>query len=726
MSVSRDIFRAIHEHKWISVEYRNARRETTRYWMGVNSIDPRRRMLGVRGMHLGTFELADLTISFDSILSSTVVDGSYYPTPKALIADIEKNEGRYASVFGGVPNLKILDYLADCIKLNTAPYTKKFSLIERIDEDTFKYGAVPLDDAQFRSVVKTAQRKAQDNAAGQRFKPSYEQIGLNLLSVHTSSGLYVLAYRQLRLDAEKRQLVIGRNTVFCHEFKVNAGRVSETMSIKRFIDDSEMHLLSQFDQNREAIKDLITARISSSELVDDEPHIMVIARDVKLDPTAEYDEICAMCDTDRLTVPMKAFFGRLTKRPQGNHGYPLILLDRRINLDQLLAVHQALSCPITYVQGPPGTGKTSTIVNILVNAFFGDRTMLFACYNNHPVDGVFKALRSLEFKGQPLPLPVLRLGNRRRTLEALDAIKELYERVAGLPVMESSLEMTKAQERQRARQLVELLRDYEDSVDLRERRECIERLADENDDFAFSMDLQVRQLGAIETRLSHIESEEKTLARALELANTNADELLEHLYYKSVSCVQRLADGRHDDLRHIVMSSASSDERVDAFNRYISETRNLRALLELFPIIATTCISARRLGQPDRSFDMCVIDEASQCDTASALVPIVRARSLVLVGDPQQLSPVVVIDKADNAALRRAYQISDEYDFVESSAYKTFLACDAVSNEILLRDHYRCDEAIIGFSNRKYYNGKLSRYAEQQHNLLRKVHDEQL
>ncbi len=44
---------------------------------------------------------------------------------------------------------------------------------------------------------------------------------------------------------------------------------------------------------------------------------------------------------------------------------------------------------------------------------------------------------------------------------------------------------------------------------------------------------------------------------------------------------------------------------------------------------------------------------------------------------------------------------------MENSIYKTFLANDAVSEEILLRHHYRCCKSIIEFNNVKYYNSQL-------------------
>ncbi|MDY4893853.1 MAG: AAA domain-containing protein, partial [Agathobacter sp.] len=91
-----------------------------------------------------------------------------------------------------------------------------------------------------------------------------------------------------------------------------------------------------------------------------------------------------------------------------------------------------------------------------------------------------------------------------------------------------------------------------------------------------------------------------------------------------------------------------------------------------------------------------------------SLVPIIRGKELMLVGDPQQLSPVILLDELTDRKLKRKYHVAEEYDYRKNSIYKTFLACDPVSDEVLLHNHYRCNEKIIEFNNKKYYNSKLN------------------
>ena len=52
-TVFRDIFRAIHEGKWLSIEYRNKEDQITKYWIGIRDFDIRGRSLAVDGLHLG-------------------------------------------------------------------------------------------------------------------------------------------------------------------------------------------------------------------------------------------------------------------------------------------------------------------------------------------------------------------------------------------------------------------------------------------------------------------------------------------------------------------------------------------------------------------------------------------------------------------------------------------------------------------------------------------------
>ena len=156
-----------------------------------------------------------------------------------------------------------------------------------------------------------------------------------------------------------------------------------------------------------------------------------------------------------------------------------------------------------------------------------------------------------------------------------------------------------------------------------------------------------------------------------------------------------------------IIEMEDEDERLREFSHWISNDENLKKLQRVFPVIATTCISAHKLGTPKPSFDLTVIDEASQGNTAVSLIPIIRGENLMLVGDPNQLSPVILLQPRDNDALKKKYRIAPEYDYIKNSIYKAYLACDSVSQEILLSHHYRCHKKIIDFCNHKYYNSKL-------------------
>ena len=86
--IYQDIFKAIHEGKWLKIEYRNKQEEITKFWIGINNLNIANRTLSVDGLHLGMYTLGEYRLYIDSILSSQVVEGSYCPINEKLVEDV--------------------------------------------------------------------------------------------------------------------------------------------------------------------------------------------------------------------------------------------------------------------------------------------------------------------------------------------------------------------------------------------------------------------------------------------------------------------------------------------------------------------------------------------------------------------------------------------------------------------------------------------------------------
>lgn len=707
-NICHDIFRAIHEGKWLKIEYKNREDKITKYWIGIRGLNAAKRTLSVDGLHLSKFTTDSYdTIYVDSILSSQVVEGTYCPVNSGLVRDIYLNPHKYKALFDNVANLKILNYLEMCNRMDATPYYSDFELVQYLDRESFSGESYQLTDEQFRVIVKNFQYKMEERERKDG-KLVIQQLAMNVLSIHTQKGLYVLAYRKLQLDIKDKVLRPDDEITICTEFAF--GETKE--NIRKYLDAEEYELLKDFEANQERIKDCVTKHIKQVMGVDDMPYVIGLGMEVALDLHREYRAIIDKYNEGKATVPIKAFFGDLLSRPIRRKEYPITLIDAKINLDQLLAINNAMKYPVAYIQGPPGTGKTNTIINTIVTAFFNERTVLFASYNNHPINSVFEKLLQMEYRGRKIPFPVLRVGNVDKVKEAIKYIQNVYAQVQTITVFESTLDRNKDDRIARAKRLSSLLKRYEDILDLKERQETLNRMVEYQNRVkaslemvSFQADLQGRQLKQVQDKLGALG--EVTDREALALLDQNLEELYKYLFYTSARYIKRLDEEKYKELRYILFEE-NPETQVASFNKYLSKTEHVKKLQRIFPVMITTCISAHKLGGPEPMFDMTVIDEASQCNTAVSLVPIVRGENLMLVGDPQQLNPVILLDEMANQKLRKKYHVAEEYDYRKNSIYKTFLACDAVSDEVLLHNHYRCNRKIIEFNNQKYYNSKLN------------------
>ena len=173
---------------------------------------------------------------------------------------------------------------------------------------------------------------------------------------------------------------------------------------------------------------------------------------------------------------------------------------------------------------------------------------------------------------------------------------------------------------------------------------------------------------------------------------------------------QRKLLGEYVSLLQMIAGGDRYDEGAGrkVFRRYYSLFPKVAKIL---PCWAVTSLSARgRLPFEPGLFDLVVIDEASQCDIASALPLLFRARRAVIIGDPLQLKHVSTVVPQQDRLMQAAHGLAEGGGTWAYSVNSLFdLARSLCSHEDLvnLRDHHRSHRDIIAFSNQHFYRGRL-------------------
>jgi very-short-patch-repair endonuclease len=162
-------------------------------------------------------------------------------------------------------------------------------------------------------------------------------------------------------------------------------------------------------------------------------------------------------------------------------------------------------------------------------------------------------------------------------------------------------------------------------------------------------------------------------------------------------------------LRLLVQSDGQGQHAGrDVFARYY---RLFPHLVSQLPCWAVTSLSARgRIPLEAGFFDLLVVDEASQCDIASLLPLLFRAKAAVIIGDPMQLRHISAISPRRDRDLLQQHGLAEthiNWAFSENSVFDLASPLASADDIIMLRDHHRSHADIIGFSNDHFYGGRL-------------------
>ncbi len=716
ISIKNSIFQAIIHNKWLDISYLNKEGDTTYYYIGIKGIDiaKGRIVCDIFNPHKSTEVMMggkNTFIFVDGIKTASVLENSYYESPKELVERVtnDKKIGEYLEVVNFDNN--ILRYLSDCYRLDNDPFLKDVVMIDGIDTHTlFESGKYKLDDKQFQALLDRVFKKPKNEAEEIN---RYQTLAINKFSIDLNDKQYVVAYRTLSLNFKNKTLKMSDKTSINKSFLVTEER---KVTLGMYLDANPDDFCAHYDEyEREYIK-LIEQNFHNGEKVNTRPTIFFLMRDCYRGVDEAFEAIHQMDKEGKLTVPLRAFFGRNKSKSGTSKEVNIVVFDRKkINIDQMRVVYNSMVNRVTYVKGPPGTGKTETIFNVLLSAYANDKTVLVCSNNNHPVSDIFKKMdgtltikRRTASERENIIFPIIRIGNNLETQNTILKLREILNFVnenEDATVKEKSTEASKDKSLADFKELRDLLVEYEEQIDLNERIETLQKIRNLTtiDRINTKLDEQIRAYQEKAQNARKI-SDEDVLKYAVSASEDR--HFQNYVYYSSLLRFKRLSNDIFKELRNII-AIEDLEEAVRQFNKWIRKDTNLRRFLLVFPIVICTNLSCDKLGKPKPQFDLVIMDEAGQCNTASSLIPIVRGENLLLVGDTNQLQPVTVIEENVNEDLMERYGISEEYDYVHNSILKTMLRKDNNSKNILLRYHYRCGKKIASFVNQRFYNEQL-------------------
>lgn len=401
---------------------------------------------------------------------------------------------------------------------------------------------------------------------------------------------------------------------------------------------------------------------------------------------------------------------------------------------QLSAASDALASGLTVIQGPPGTGKSQVILNVLTSAILNGRSVLFAAKNHQALDEIERRIH--EFVGDSPILVRGRDSDGERNTSFLDVLNELARDAAEAGGSTNRLEAeigelrsdaaAAANERQHRRRLEQahlVLSDLTDrpSVTLptKQRRPSLfARLAEQFRRLFHRtappniLDLLPEDAtsGAILARRMALEKFINDAAGPPAAPQQLIASVMARARERLPGYAASITKPTLEEWTHL--SDRSRDLEFNRVRRAASiRPEDARAIIKHRPIWVMSTLSVpNRIPLVPGLFDYVVFDEASQCDIASALPLLARARQAVVVGDPMQLRFIPGLSNRAEHALMDAAGLQKErrFDFAQSTnSLFDFAHRRPRAVRHFLRDQFRSAPEIVDYLNADFYRGRL-------------------
>ena len=126
-------------------------------------------------------------------------------------------------------------------------------------------------------------------------------------------------------------------------------------------------------------------------------------------------------------------------------------------------------------------------------------------------------------------------------------------------------------------------------------------------------------------------------------------------------------------------------------------------------LIGATCVglARRNIGLERTEFDLVIIDEAGKALPAEMLIPLVRAKKTVIIGDQKQLPPVINPILYDEEKIDLEERAISENDLFCHSFFERLYDNAPDSSKVMLDTQYRMPDVIGTAISNLFYGGNL-------------------
>lgn len=505
------------------------------------------------------------------------------------------------------------------------------------------------------------------------------------------------------------QLVGGRENAdkIQDKFKQNKDFLDNTgllLELNKYIDKGVIVLEDKSVQESNIFKELYSNHKANNEFSFIQTSaIMLLDRSVS--SRGIIDELDLMSKSSNSSRPLM-MIGGINNEPAKYAGFSKEAVKKTDcnNVPGLLSdaqkdiIEKSSNNVLSMLIGPPGTGKSYTIASLALERFMQGESVLVVSQNEHAVDVIKEKL--VEHFGLAQNA-VMRAGTKnyhRHLKRYLDSLtKGLGVDAPGSSKHKALKRLTK-KIRSDESEFIKSLQKIEDDGELLYSIESGNKKAGFFNKFKLWLSKKrIDRYGLIQNEL-----------KAIQDMNAEREDLLSiHINDIFLRKIENTLKHHRTQLIKFrdALGARTSQKQEAVFSKV-----DFSILLESMPIWLCSLEALHKaLPLKEELFDLVVIDEATQCDIASCLPALYRAKRALIVGDPKQLRHVSFLSRDRQKRLLEKCNL-ENVDF----SYRDHSMIDIADQKIVsqssvvtLDEHYRSTPQIIKFSNDTFYDSSL-------------------